>query len=148
MLTAGRRPVVPAGFRPVLLAFLWGMLLMDIMCIGGWRQPLFVDYLNSIPRQPHGTRSTHPACPSPPSKTARAVRERRRAEQSPRSLGPNPRVLTSKISKAESAASILKVVGEEVDHEVFNEFHLSAAFTRLARFSKRRQLGGPGWWHV
>ena len=140
MSTAVRRPVAQAGFQAALLALFWGMLLLHT-CIGGSRELLFLSYLNSTPRQPHGPRSTHPACPSPASKTVRRARERRRAEQSPRSRGPNPRVLTSKISKAESAASILEVVGEEVDNEVFNDFHMSAAFTRLAKFSKRRQLG-------
>ena len=111
-------------------------------CMWGSRQPLFLGYPLSIPLQPDGTRSTHPACPSSASKTAKRVRERRQAEQIPRSRGPDPaRVLTSKICEAKSAASILELVAAQVDNNVFNDFHLSAAFTRLAKLSKRRQLG-------
>ena len=73
-------------------------------------------------------------------RTARSVGERRQSQQSPRNRGPNPRVLTSKIAKAESAAAILKLVSAEMDSDLFNDFHLSVSFSRLAKFSQRNQL--------
>ena len=64
---------------------------------------------------------------------------RRRGAPKPMRGRADPRVLTAKISRAESAAALLDLVDKEVDDSL-NEFHLSAAFSRLAKFSQRRQL--------
>ena len=87
-------------------------------------------------------------CLSLKSGAARAAQKRPASNLQRR--GPNPRVLTSKISSAESAAKILELVGREVDGEVFNDFHMSAAFTRLAKLSRERKIsqtdaGSPVW---
>ena len=51
-----------------------------------------------------------------------------------------PRLLTSKISKAGSASALLTVLDSAVDHQDFNEFHAGAAFCRLARFKQMGRL--------
>ena len=82
----------------------------------------------------------HPLCPYRRHRTARAVREKRSSRQKAQSPALHPRMLTSKISKAQSAAAILELVDTEVDGQIFNEYHMSAAFTRLSKFSRRRML--------
>ena len=121
-------PMLMLGLLVVLMGYVgssWSL------CIGSYAIP---------PRLQFGKSSRYAVWSLPRPKITRKVRETRRGGQSSWSRGPGPRLLTSKISKATSAAAILKIVGEEVDNEVFNDFHMSAAFTRLARFSKRRQL--------
>ena len=79
-------------------------------------------------------------CPQHPTKTCsrtniqRRVRERR-ADQA------DPRILTSKISGAKTAAELLALVAKNVDSRNFNEFHISVVFSRLARFKKFDKLG-------
>ena len=55
-------------------------------------------------------------------------------------MGPNPRILTTKISEASSAKEVLGIVGEEVESPIFDDIHASAALTTLAKFKRRRQL--------
>ena len=84
-------------------------------------------------------------------KVPRRVRERRGATRKPQGPEPDPRVLTSQISQAESAAAVLEIVGKEVDGQVFNEVHMSVTCSRLAKFSQRGRLSqrdvGNQVWH-
>ena len=63
----------------------------------------------------------------------------RKSQGSPKSEGEDPKVLTRKIKKAETAAELLGALHGEVDSATFNEFHASAACTKLARWKL-----GPG----
>ena len=67
------------------------------------------------------------------------VRERLQGTATPRrrqggvkSKANDPRILTSKIKKAETAAELLRVLDGAVDGEIFNHIHASAACTSLA----------------
>ena len=51
----------------------------------------------------------------------------------------SPKLLTSKITKAGTAAKLLGVLDDAVDSAIFNDFHASAACTKLARWNL-----GPG----
>ena len=64
------------------------------------------------PRSPHGPRS-------PPSDTESAQKK-----------------LTSQLADVPSAQQLLDILDPELDGELLNEFHISAAFTRLARHKK------------
>ena len=52
----------------------------------------------------------------------------------------SPQVLTSRIMKADSACELLTLVGQHVTSDIFNDFHISAALTKLARFAKHGKL--------
>ena len=54
--------------------------------------------------------------------------------------GLDPKLLTARISKAKSAARLLKLIGQEVDSKVFDHIHLAAAFSRLAKLKHTPQL--------
>ena len=54
--------------------------------------------------------------------------------------GGNPAVLTSKIKEAETAAEVLRLLDGAVDGPIFNDFHASAACTRLAAFHKNGEM--------
>ena len=72
---------------------------------------------------------------------SRRVRERRKGSRDPASRGaPYPMVLTSKIKNSTSSAELLSLLEKEVDGAVFNDFHMSATFTRLAFFKRSRRL--------
>ena len=58
--------------------------------------------------------------------------------------GDNPRMLTSKIKKAETAADLLGVLDAAVDSPIFNEFHASATCTKLAAFHGKGKLATNG----
>ena len=62
------------------------------------------------------------------------VRERRSSQS-------DPRILTSKIAKAKTAAELLALVAANVDTREFNAFHVSVTFSRLAKFNKVKKLG-------
>ena len=84
-------------------------------------------------------------CPPYRRRTASAAAQQRSRAPNSRSHEPDPRILasknlTSKISRAKSASQILQLVGEEVDGEVFDDYHISASFSRLAKFSQRQKL--------
>ncbi|CAE7377835.1 rib-1 [Symbiodinium natans] len=71
---------------------------------------------------------------------SRRVRERRKVSRNPTSHGTNPMVLTSKLRNSTSPAELLSLLEKEVDAAVFNDFHMSATFTRLAFFKRSRRL--------
>ena len=100
---------------------------------------LFVGFTGHL-RQQGGSEMTTPSlCRTLQCRTACRVRERRRSSPARSGEGAAKR-LTSSISKARSTAAILNLLGKEVDGDIFNEFHMSAAFSRLAKFSQRRKL--------
>ena len=75
------------------------------------------------------------------------VRERFRGSAAPRkrrggakSKANDPRILTSKMKKAETAAELLRVLDGAVDGETFNHIHASAACTSLAAFNGKGKL--------
>ena len=78
------------------------------------------------------------------------VRERLRGSAPPRnrqgsrksrgSKGDDPRILTSKIKKAETVAALLGVLDSAVDSPIFNHIHASAACTSLAAFNQKGML--------
>ena len=72
------------------------------------------------------------------SKIPRGVRERRR--QDPDRINPEKeaRMLTSRITKTDSAVELLELLGEQVQDKIFNEYHISASMTKLARLKKNR----------
>ena len=75
-----------------------------------------------------------------PGRLPRRVRERRR-QVPDRSADGEARRLTSQITKAGSASELLALVDKPVqDGKLFNDFHMSAAWTTLVRFKKRRQF--------
>ena len=68
------------------------------------------------------------------------VRERRRQAPDRNSDG-EARRLTAQITKAGSASELLALLDKPVENaNLFNHFHMSAAWTTLARFKKRRQF--------
>ena len=54
--------------------------------------------------------------------------------------GHDPLVLPYKISQAQSATTILDMIGKEVDGEMFNDINMSTTSTPLAKFNQRRKL--------
>ena len=71
----------------------------------------------------------------------RQVRERHKWSRNFDSQGaPYPMVLTSMIKNTTSMAELKALLEKELDTPDFNDFHMSATFTRLAFFDKRRQL--------
>ena len=75
------------------------------------------------------------------------VRERLGGTATPRkrqgggkSKANDPRILTSTIKKAETAAELLRVLDGAVDGEIFNHIHASAACTSLAAFNGNGKL--------
>ena len=148
LLKAGSFGGRPASCLARILALSWSIVFVFDSLPGSSRA--FCTGYNCWPRRSCATLPVHLKHRDLPPRTIRAVRERRRSASNSKSRGADPRVLTSQISQAKSAAAILNLVGREVDGEVFNEFHMSAAFTRLARFSRQRKMrrtdeGSPVW---
>ena len=59
----------------------------------------------------------------------------RKRQGGAKSKANDPRILTSKIKKAETATELLRVLDGAVDGEIFNHIHASAACTSLAAFN-------------
>ena len=118
----------PRSLLAALFAVSWAIPFL-LANYGGHRQPFFLGLCNSSP-----------AYPPRPSRIDRAVLEPRQGGPGLKRQGSDPRLLTFRISKAECAAEILELVAAELDNSNFNDFHLSAAFSRLAKFSQKRQL--------
>ena len=71
---------------------------------------------------------------------ARLARNRQGGGKSKGNEGDDPRILTSKIKKAETASELLSVLDSAVDSPIFNHIHASAACTSLAAFKAKRKL--------
>ena len=67
-------------------------------------------------------------------------RNRQGSAKSKDNKGDDPRILTSKIKKAETAAELLGVLDAAVDSSMFNHIHASAACTSLAAFNQKGKL--------
>ena len=77
---------------------------------------------------------------SAPGQPPRCSLVRRCEEKHSQGSGLDPKLLTARISKAKSAARLLKLIGQEVDSKVFDHIHLAAAFSRLAKLGQTHQL--------
>ena len=116
-----------------------------------------------------GLPGRHPCIPEPPVRGSRLVwlpclallgtlnssrrgvpcfvQERLRGTPTPRktkgggkSKANDPRILTSKIKKAETAAEVLRLLDSAVDTSMFNHIHASAACTSLVAFNGKGKL--------
>ena len=65
------------------------------------------------------------------------------ALKAPKGRGLDPRILTSKIKKAQTAAKLWQVLDGAVDSRIFNEIHASAACGKLVRWRSRAGLQSP-----
>ena len=85
------------------------------------------------------------------SNVARGVREPRRQASAPfKIMEQDAKRLTSRITKTASASELLELLSKTVEDKVFNEYHMSAALTRLAKCKKNRpfhkdEAGSPVW---
>ena len=80
----------------------------------------------------------------------RGVREPRRQVPDGKSPEREARMLTSRITKASSAAELLELLGKQANSKILNEYHVTAFMTALAKFKRRHQLrqadsSGPAW---
>ena len=89
---------------------------------------------------PAGSAATNRGCSRLVCKIPRRVREPRRQAPGRSNAEKEARALTSRITKASSAAELLDLLGQQVRSTIFNEYHLTAFMTRLARFKRGRQL--------
>ncbi|CAE7289961.1 unnamed protein product [Symbiodinium sp. CCMP2592] len=74
------------------------------------------------------------------SKMPQRVREPRRGTQDSGSPEGEARMLTSRITKTDSAAELLELLGKQEQTRIFNEYHVTASMTKLAKLKRRRQL--------
>ena len=110
-------------------------VLLAGCCLHAGREPNFCGGTTCSERL-HWT----PRGPNFASRLSRNVREKRR--QAPdRNADGEARRLTAQITKADSASELLALLDKPVANEkLFNDFHMSAALTRLSRFKKMRQV--------
>ena len=116
--------LVVFGLIPlVLLPSLFGNELFFVV---GGRQP-FCRGMSS------GFRSQQLGDPCLRTAVRREVRERRAGQE-------DPKILTSKMCKAKSAAELLAFAAKNVDSRDFNTYHVSAVFSKIAKFKKLNKL--------
>ena len=123
------------------------MSVLQLSSSPGGKQSLFAGCASFL----GGAAMRPPVCTTLWFRTARAVREPRGRGQKPLIGGGGrgggdggesaAKVLTAELSRAAPASAILSLAGKEVDGSIFNYFHMAATFSRLAKFSQRRQLG-------
>ena len=113
--------VVPAALSGCCLTF------------PGWNSHAATVWLASPPGMGMPGSSSRAKCGGSTRKIRRRVREPRRQPPDP---VRDARVLTSRITETSSASELLTVLDEHMNRKVFNEYHISAGMTKLARFKK------------